>query len=56
MRDRRPAQVVWAAWILLMAGANLPAALYAVYARELGFSSAVLTAIFAVYALVLVGW
>jgi MFS family permease len=37
-----------------MAGANLPAPLYAVYAREFAFSSAVLTAIFAVYALTLV--
>lgn len=53
-RDGRPALVVWGAWILLMAGANLPAPLYAVYARELHFSSAVLTAIFAVYALTLV--
>src|SRR5919201_6942381 len=54
LQSRRPALTVWAAWTLLMASANLPAPLYAVYAREYRFSNAVLTAIFAVYALVLV--
>jgi MFS family permease len=54
LHGRSPSLTVWAAWILLMAGANLPAPLYAVYAREYRFSSVVLTAIFAVYALVLV--
>jgi hypothetical protein len=46
--------IVWGAWLVLMAGANLPTPLYAVYSREFGFSSAVLTAIFATYAFVLV--
>lgn len=46
--------IVAAAWFLLMAGVNLATPLYAVYRRELGFSSAVLTLIFAVYALALV--
>jgi len=45
---------VWAAWLLLMAGANLATPLYPVYAREFNFSSLVLTAIFATYAFVLV--
>src|SRR5436190_19525733 len=50
----RPVLVVWLAWLLLMAGANLAAPLYAVYAARFGFSSLVLTAIFAAYAVVLV--
>jgi MFS family permease len=45
---------VWAAWLLVMAGANLATALYALYAREFRFSSLVLTTIFATYAVVLV--
>ena len=45
---------LWLVWLLLMAGANLATPLYAVYAREFGFSSLVLTAIFATYAFVLV--
>src|SRR5918911_4956339 len=46
--------VVWLAWLLLMAGANLATPLYAVYARRFHFSSLGLTAIFATYAFVLV--
>jgi MFS family permease len=45
---------VWAAWSTLMAGANLATPLYAVYAERFGFSSLVLTAIFAAYAFVLI--
>src|ERR671939_1975901 len=50
----RPLLTVWAAWFVLMAGANLATPLYAVYAGRFGFSSLVLTAIFATYAVVLV--
>jgi MFS family permease len=50
----RSALTVWLAWLLLMAGANLATPLYPVYAREFHFSSVVLTAIFATYAVVLV--
>ncbi|HEY3763792.1 MAG TPA: MFS transporter [Gaiellales bacterium] len=46
--------IVSAAWLVLMAGVNLPTPLYAVYSQRFGFSSAVLTLIFAVYAFVLV--
>ncbi|MGH2977809.1 MAG: MFS transporter [Gaiellaceae bacterium] len=45
---------VWLAWLVLMAGANLATPLYAVYAKQFGFSPVVLTAIFATYAIVLV--
>ncbi|HEY1564386.1 MAG TPA: MFS transporter [Gaiellaceae bacterium] len=45
---------VWAAWLALMAGANLATPLYAVYAERFDFSALVLTAIFATYAIVLV--
>ena len=37
----------------MMAGSNVATPLYAVYEREFGFSSAVLTLVFATYALVL---
>lgn len=50
----RPMIVVWLAWVVLMAGVNLPTPLYAVYSERFGFSSAVLTAVFALYAFVLV--
>jgi MFS family permease len=50
----RPLALVWAGWLVLMAGANLATPLYAVYAQRYGFSSLVLTAIFAAYAVVLV--
>src|ERR1700710_2586590 len=50
---RAPFLVVAAAWFVMMAGANLATPLYAVYEREFGFSSAILTLVFATYALVL---
>src|SRR5581483_4800235 len=49
-----PLAIVWSGWIVLMAGANLATPLYAVYAVKFGFSSLVLTTIFATYAVVLV--
>ena len=45
--------VVGAAWFSVMASSNLATPLYAVYEREFGFESAVLTLVFATYALVL---
>jgi MFS family permease len=53
-RNLAPLLTVWGAWLVLMAGANLATPLYAVYAERFGFSSLVLTAIFATYAFVLV--
>jgi MFS family permease len=50
----RPVLTVWLAWLLLMMGVNLATPLYAVYAKQFHFSSLVLTAIFATYAVVLV--
>ena len=50
----RPLLTVWLAWLLLMTGVNLATPLYAVYAQRFHFSSLVLTAIFATYAVVLV--
>jgi MFS family permease len=50
----RPSLSLCAAWLVLMAGANLATPLYAVYAAEFGFTSLVLTAVFATYAVVLV--
>jgi MFS family permease len=50
----RPGLTVWAAWLVLMAGANLATPLYAVYAQRFGFSSLVLASIFATYGVVLV--
>jgi MFS family permease len=49
-----PLLVVWGAWLVLMAGANLATPLYDVYASKFHFSSLVLTTIFATYAIVLV--
>jgi MFS family permease len=49
-----PALTVLAAWLVLMCSANLASPLYAVYAKEFGFSSLVLTTIFAVYAVALI--
>jgi MFS family permease len=49
-----PVLVIWSSWLVLMAGANLATPLYAVYASKFGFSSLVLTSIFATYAFVLV--
>jgi MFS family permease len=48
------ALIVWSSWLTLMGGANLATPLYAVYAERFGFSSLVLTAVFATYAFVLV--
>lgn len=50
----RPLLTVFLTWLWLMAGANLAAPLYAVYARDLGFGSLVLTTVFATYAVTLV--
>jgi MFS family permease len=50
----RPLVTVWGAWLVLMTGVNLATPLYAVYAARFGFSSLVLTAIFAAYAFVLI--
>src|ERR671923_2327774 len=49
-----PLLIVWSAWLVLMASVNLAKPLYAVYATKFGFSSLVLTLIFATYAVVLV--
>src|SRR5205814_5652421 len=49
-----PQLVVWGAWLVLMAGANLATPLYAVFAQTFGFSTLVLTTVFATYAAVLV--
>src|SRR5436190_7827310 len=46
--------VVWVGWLMLMAGANLAAPLYASYATRFGFSTLTLTSIFAVYAATLI--
>src|SRR4051812_16893359 len=54
MTGRLPLVSVWGAWLVVMMGVNLATPLYAVYAARFGFSSLVLTAIFAVYAFVLV--
>src|SRR4051812_28010148 len=48
-----PFLLVGGAWFAVMAGSNLATPLYAVYERRFGFSSAVLTVVFATYALVL---
>ncbi|OZU88656.1 hypothetical protein CIL03_10220 [Virgibacillus indicus] len=40
--------------LMLMVGANIPSPLYSVYQQQWGFSSGVLTLIFAIYALVLI--
>lgn len=51
---RAPLVIVAGALTALITGANLATPLYAVYADRYGFSSAVLAAIFATYALVLI--
>jgi MFS family permease len=45
--------VVGAAWFAMMAGSNVATPLYAIYEHEFGFSKAVLTLVFATYALAL---
>jgi MFS family permease len=51
---RRPLLTVFLGWLWVMAGANVAAPLYSVYAEEFGFSSIVLTTVFATYAVTLV--
>jgi MFS family permease len=51
---RRPVVAVTAAFASMLMSANLAAPLYAGYARQYGFSTAILALIFAVYALVLI--
>jgi MFS family permease len=51
---RRPLLTVFLGWLWVMAGANLAAPLYAVYAHEFGFSGIVITTVFASYAVTLV--
>jgi len=41
---------MWLAWLVLMVSVQVPAPLYDVYAHRFGFSSLVLTLVFAVYA------
>lgn len=53
-RRRWPSFVVTAALFVLLLGANLPAPLYGTYQRRFGFSTTVLTLVFATYALVLI--
>jgi MFS family permease len=50
----RPLLTVFLAWLWVMAGVNLAAPLYAVYADRFGFSGIVLTTVFATYAVTLV--
>ncbi|HET9842245.1 MAG TPA: MFS transporter [Nocardioides sp.] len=51
---RRPLLTVFLGWLWVMAGANLAAPLYAVYAGDYHFSGIVLTTVFATYAVTLV--
>jgi MFS family permease len=53
-RGAGPFLVVAAALFVLIAGANLPTPLYAVYRERFGFSATVLTLVFTTYAFVLV--
>jgi hypothetical protein len=48
--SRWPSFVVTAAFFVLLLGANLPAPLYGTYQRRFGFSTTVLTLVFATYA------
>ncbi|MBO0845725.1 MAG: MFS transporter [Nocardioides sp.] len=50
----RPVLTVFLGWLCVMAGVNLAAPLYAVYADEFGFNGLVLTTVFATYAVTLV--
>jgi MFS family permease len=52
--SNRPLLVTGAVFFMLLAGTNLPSPLYAVYQQRFHFSSAVLTLVFATYAIVLV--
>jgi MFS family permease len=53
-RAGRPFLIVTVAFFTLLLGSNLPTPLYAVYRERFGFSSAVLTLVFATYMVVLV--
>jgi len=53
-RLHRPALTVWLGWLWLMAGVNMAAPLYLVYAQRFAFSDLVLTLVFATYAFFLV--
>jgi MFS family permease len=53
-RASAPFFIVAGALFILLVASNMPAPLYAVYRERFGFSSAVLTLIFATYAIVLV--
>ena len=54
-RTRRPPfLILTVAFFTLLLGSNLPTPLYAVYRERFGFSSAVLTLVFATYMVVLV--
>jgi hypothetical protein len=50
----RSVLTIWLGWLWLMAGINMVAPLFAVYAQKFGFSSLVLTLVFATYAAALV--
>ena len=53
-RAGRPFLILTVAFFTLLLGSNLPTPLYAVYRERFGFSSAVLTLVFATYMVVLV--
>ena len=53
-RAGRPFLILAVAFFVLLLGSNLPTPLYAVYRERFGFSSAVLTLVFATYMVVLV--
>jgi MFS family permease len=53
-RAGRPFLILTFAFFALLLGSNLPTPLYAVYRERFGFSSVVLTLVFATYMLVLV--
>ena len=53
-RGTAPFYIVAGALFVLLVASNMPTPLYAVYRERFGFSSAVLTLIFAIYAVVLV--
>jgi MFS family permease len=53
-RAGRPFRILTVAFFTLLLGSNLPTPLYAVYRERFGFSSAVLTLVFATYMVVLV--
>ncbi|HMI68616.1 MAG TPA: MFS transporter, partial [Solirubrobacteraceae bacterium] len=53
-RSTAPFYIVATSLFVLLVASNMPTPLYAVYRERFGFSSAVLTLIFATYAVVLV--